>query len=95
MYDMVIKNARLLHAVEVVNIGVSNGRFMHITKDLVDGKKVIDAKGGIVIPPFVELHTHFDTALTAGWYQALIEPVRYKKEFQYGTNEKKVLPSRT
>lgn len=43
---MAIKNARLLHAVEVVNIGVSNGRFMHITKDLVDGKKVIDAKGG-------------------------------------------------
>ncbi|MCG3005546.1 cytosine deaminase, partial [Escherichia coli] len=28
---------------------------------------MIDAKGGIVIPPFVELHTHFDTALTAGW----------------------------
>lgn len=67
MYDMVIKNARLLHGAEVVNIGVSNGSFMHITKGLVDGKKVIDVKGGIAIPPFVELHTHFDTALTAGW----------------------------
>lgn len=67
MYDMVIKNARLLHEAEVVNIGVSNGSFVHITKGLVDGKKVIDVKGGIAIPPFVELHTHFDTALTAGW----------------------------
>jgi len=45
---------------EYVNIGISNDKIDYIGKDSVSAKNIIDAKGYIVTPGFIDLHTHSD-----------------------------------
>lgn len=65
--DLVIKNARLPGAEARVDIGVTAGIIHKIAKpDSLNAPRTIDAKGGLVTPPFVDPHVHLDAALTAG-----------------------------
>jgi N-acyl-D-aspartate/D-glutamate deacylase len=62
VYDLVVLNGRVIdpesHSDAVRNIGVLNGSIKIIsTKDL-KGRKVIDARGLIVAPGFIDLHQH-------------------------------------
>ncbi|MGL5314541.1 MAG: cytosine deaminase [Peptostreptococcaceae bacterium] len=64
---MLIKNAKLRDRDNLVDILIENGIITKIeanieTKDV----KTIDAKGFLVVPPFIEPHVHLDTTLTAG-----------------------------
>jgi cytosine/creatinine deaminase len=64
---MLIKNARLRNSEETVEILIKDGIISKIAKEInVEDEDVIDAKGGIVLPPFVEPHIHLDTTQTAG-----------------------------
>lgn len=66
MFDSVIKNVRLLNETTLSNIGINNGLFSIISEEEIVGYSEWDAKGQIILPPFVEMHTHLDTVLTAG-----------------------------
>ncbi|MCT2537783.1 amidohydrolase family protein [Aquibacillus koreensis] len=66
MFNSVVKNVRRLNEDKTVNIGIANGCFAAITTASIQGEKEWDAHGHIVLPPFVEMHTHLDTTLTIG-----------------------------
>lgn len=64
---MIIKNARLRNKKGSFDIFINNGIIRDITDSInIDGEEVIDAKGNMVLPPFIEPHVHLDTTLTAG-----------------------------
>ena len=61
-YDLVILNGRVMDPEtkydEVSNVGIKDGRIAAITKDRVEGKESIDAKGLVVAPGFIDGHQH-------------------------------------
>ena len=66
MLDLVLKNAQLPYAEYLTNIGIKDGRIHSMSADNLTGTKEIDLEGNVLLPPFVEMHTHLDTVLTAG-----------------------------
>lgn len=73
---MIIKNASLRGKDGRFHIVVENGVFEKITREeaeLPEYTEVLDVKGALVLPPFIEPHIHLDTTLTAGepeWNQS-------------------------
>ncbi|SKC42571.1 cytosine deaminase [Maledivibacter halophilus] len=67
MFDMIIKNAKLRNAKDLVNIAIKNGLVKAIERNI-EGKaiKEIDAMGNLVTPPFCDPHLHLDAALSVG-----------------------------
>lgn len=64
--DILVKNVVIDDTNELVDIGIDNGIFKRIGKELdVDAKRVIDGYGRVVIPGLVESHIHLDKALIA------------------------------
>lgn len=65
---MLFKNAVIKNGPEKQDFRIENGKFKEFSKNLrpVDGEEVIDIKGKLVLPPFIESHVHLDTCLTAG-----------------------------
>ncbi len=62
VYDLVILNGRVIdpesRSDAVRNLGISNGVIKTITTKKLDGRTVIDARGLIVSPGFIDLHQH-------------------------------------
>jgi N-acyl-D-aspartate/D-glutamate deacylase len=62
MYDLVILNGRVMDPDSGMdamrNIGVRNGKIAVISNKSLSGKRVIDAKGLVVAPGFIDLHEH-------------------------------------
>ncbi|MDD2666420.1 MAG: dihydroorotase [Methanocellales archaeon] len=72
MFDLVIKNARLVSAGDILEaeIAIVDGKIARIAKDIV-AKHIIDAHGLLVLPGMVDAHVHFrDPGLThkEDWY---------------------------
>jgi cytosine/creatinine deaminase len=64
---MLIKNTFLRDKEGTFDILIENGKISNIDKNIEKEEHVIiDAKGGLVLPPFIEPHVHLDTTLTAG-----------------------------
>ena len=65
---MLLKNACIENAEELVDIRIKNGKFYEIEKNLEgqDGEEIIECKDKLILPPFIESHVHLDTCLTAG-----------------------------
>jgi len=67
MLDYVIRNARLHRNNDTVDIGIKDGRFAEIEKQLSGkGTEEYEADGYLVIPPFVDSHFHMDATLSLG-----------------------------
>ena len=67
MFDYVIRNARLHRNNDTVDIGIKDGRFAEIEKQLSGkGAEEYEADGYLVIPPFVDSHFHMDATLSLG-----------------------------
>ncbi|WP_052737701.1 amidohydrolase family protein [Bacillus sp. SA1-12] len=66
MYQAVVKHVKLIEKDSMFHIGINNGRISTITTEDIRGEIEWEANGGIALPPFVEMHTHLDTVLTAG-----------------------------
>jgi cytosine/creatinine deaminase len=67
MLDLIIRNARLQGHNEPLDIGIQDGRFAKITKQIPDkAAKELDADGYLVVPPFVDSHFHMDATLSLG-----------------------------
>lgn len=64
---MLIKNVTFQGKEGLYDILIEDGKFKKIDKEIsVGDENIIDAKGGLAIPPFVEPHVHLDATLTAG-----------------------------
>ena len=68
-YDLVIRGGRVIGADgdQIADVAVSGGRITEVGKGLGHGKEEIDARGKLVTPGFVDVHTHYDGQVT--WSQ--------------------------
>src|SRR5919205_3342082 len=61
-YDLVILNGRVIDPESrtdaVRNVGISNGTIKTISSEKLAGRTVIDARGLVVAPGFIDLHQH-------------------------------------
>ncbi len=73
-YDLVIQNGHIVDPDSgwdgPGNIGVTNGKISAISKDSLEGARVIDAAGQFVAPGFIDLHAHSMVQIAGNWMQA-------------------------
>jgi N-acyl-D-aspartate/D-glutamate deacylase len=79
-FDIVIKDGMIIDGTRAPrirgDIGIKNGRVARIGRiPASEAKEVIDARGLIVAPGFIDLHTHYDAQLfwdpwltISGWH---------------------------
>jgi N-acyl-D-aspartate/D-glutamate deacylase len=64
-FDVAIVNGRVMDPAsgvdDVRSVGVRNGRIVAVSSERLTGKTVIDAKGLVVAPGFIDLHSHGQT----------------------------------
>ncbi|MCY4213771.1 MAG: amidohydrolase family protein, partial [Gammaproteobacteria bacterium] len=64
MLDLLIENGTVIDGTggpgATANVGIRDGRIVHVGSDQPEAKKVIDAAGKYVTPGFVDVHTHYD-----------------------------------
>lgn len=65
---MLIKNVHIENGSEQVDVRIEESKFSEIEAGLhpYENEVLIDGKGALMLPPFVESHVHLDTCLTAG-----------------------------
>lgn len=72
-YDLVIANGHIVDPDSgwdgIGNVGVNGEKIVAVSKEPMDGKRVIDASGLIVSPGFIDLHAHGQQT-SANWMQA-------------------------
>lgn len=72
-YDLVIRDGRVIDPETgldaVRNVGISGGRIAAVSEERLTGRTVIDAKGLVVAPGFIDVHSHGLT-IPGGWMQA-------------------------
>lgn len=74
MYDLVLKNSKLIDENNEVYIGINDGKIAKISKSLIKGEDEIDLKSNLVLPGLIDPHVHFrDPGLT------------YKEDFKTGS----------
>src|SRR5579862_6832816 len=65
-YDLVVENGRVMDpetgADRIANVGIKAGKIAAISKAALAGKRRIDAKGLVVAPGFIDLHSHGQNA---------------------------------
>ncbi len=87
IYDLVILNGRVMDPQTkldaVRNVGVKDGTIAVITKDMIKGKKTIEAKDHVVAPGFIDMHDH-NTAAPFGQKLALRDGVTTPMELEAG-----------
>ncbi len=85
-YDVVILNGRVIDPEtkfdDVRNVGIKDGIIKTITKDKIDGKEVINAKGLVVAPGFIDTHIHSISRL--GRKLMLLDGVTTALSMEYG-----------
>ncbi len=64
MHDLLIKNGTVFDGTgsdgKSLDIAIKDGRIAAIGTDLGPAKETLDAKGHIITPGFIDLHTHYD-----------------------------------
>jgi cytosine deaminase len=66
-FELLVRNATLPDGRVNQDIGVSRGRIAAVAPNITAGtKRVLDARGLLVAPPFVDAHFHMDATLSLG-----------------------------
>jgi N-acyl-D-aspartate/D-glutamate deacylase len=68
MFDILIKNGRVVDGTGnpwfKADVGLENGKIAQVSKaPLKGGERVIDARGLVVTPGFIDMHSHSDTSV--------------------------------
>lgn len=67
MYDLIIKNGNIIDGTGspsfIADIAIEGGKIVRIDKGIEGGVEVIDARGLVVAPGFIDSHSHSDTAV--------------------------------
>jgi cytosine deaminase len=65
--ELLIQNAKLRDRAELVDIAIENGKIQIIGTEIHgNAMETIDAKGNLVLPPFIDPHLHLDAVLSVG-----------------------------
>ncbi len=68
MYDLIIRDGTVIDGTgadrKVADIAIANGRIMKVGEVLEHAENEIDAKGKLVTPGWVDIHTHYDGQAT-------------------------------
>ncbi|NNN05188.1 MAG: dihydropyrimidinase [Elusimicrobia bacterium] len=61
-YDLIVKNGTVVSASDtfVADVAVAQGRVAAVGRITGEAKTVVDAKGKVVVPGGIDVHTHFD-----------------------------------
>lgn len=74
MYDIIIKNGKIIDGTGSPafdsDLAIKDGRIVCIDKNITGGKKVIDASGLVIIPGFIDSHSHSDLTVFSAPGQA-------------------------
>ena len=74
IFDLVIQNGHIVDPDSgwdgPGNIGVTAGKIAAVSKEPLQGHRVIDAKGQYVTPGFIDLHSHSMLQIAGNWMQA-------------------------
>ena len=85
-YDLVIANGRVIDPETELDgvrfIGINKGSIEIISTDPIDGSEVIDAKGLVVAPGFIDIHSHTPTFL--GQKMNLLDGVTTQLDMEAG-----------
>ena len=61
-FDLVLEGGRVMDAETgldaVRNVGIRDGKIVRISREVLDGRRVIHARGLVVAPGFIDLHQH-------------------------------------
>ena len=78
-FDLIVKGGKAINADSVffADIGVKDGKIACIGAELQDAETVYDAKGKLVIPGGIDIHTHIDAPINGShtlddWYQGTV-----------------------
>lgn len=78
-FDLIVKGGKAVNADSVffADIGVKDGKIACIGAELQDAETVYDAKGKLVIPGGIDIHTHIDAPINGShtlddWYQGTV-----------------------
>ncbi len=67
MFDLIIKGATLPDGRTGVDIAIRDGRIAAVEQGIAgEARRVIEANGHLVAPPFVDIHFHMDATLSLG-----------------------------
>lgn len=67
MLDLLVRNARLADGRQGIDIAVRDGRIVEVNPGIdAETRRLLDADGWLVLPPFVDSHFHIDATLSAG-----------------------------
>ncbi len=73
MHDMVIKNGRVVDGTGaepfIADVAVDGGTVVEVGRSLGGARRVVDAEGRVVMPGWVDIHSHYDAQAT--WDQLL------------------------
>jgi hypothetical protein len=87
MYDLVIIGGRVIDPEtgldEIRNVGIHGDKIAAVTKDNIQGKETINAKGHVVAPGFIDMHNH-NAGYPFGQKLALRDGVTTPMELELG-----------
>ncbi|HJP60704.1 MAG TPA: amidohydrolase family protein, partial [Gemmatimonadaceae bacterium] len=89
VYDRVILGGRVIDPESnldaVCNVGLSDGRIASITTDEIRGRERVDARGLVVAPGFIDVHSHGTTDET--YRMQSLDGVTTTLELELGTSD--------